>query len=51
MRELWGYVRACRAALIPALVMTLLASAAALAQPLAAKAVVDALGADVRLTC
>ena len=49
MRELWGYVRACRAVLLLALVMTLLASAAALAQPLAAKAVVDALGAGQEL--
>ncbi len=49
VRELWGYVRACRAALALALVLTLLASAAALAQPLTAKAVVDALGAGQAL--
>jgi len=50
VRELWGYVRDYRAALGLALVAALLASVAALAQPLAAKAVVDALGAGGSLT-
>lgn len=43
---LWGYVRIHRAALAAALGLTLAASVAALAQPLAAKAVVDALSVD-----
>lgn len=50
VRELWGYVRDHRAALGLALAVTLLASVAALAQPLAAKAVVDALGSGRTLT-
>lgn len=44
MRELLRYVRGHRGALAVATILTLLGSAAGLAQPLAAKAVVDALG-------
>lgn len=50
MCDLWGCVREHRGALGLALAVTLLASVAALAQPLAAKAVVDALGSGATLT-
>ncbi len=50
MRDLWGCFREHRGALGLALAVTLLASVAALAQPLAAKAVVDALGSGATLT-
>lgn len=50
VRELWGYARDHWVALGLALLVTLVASVAALAQPLAAKAVVDALGSGRPLT-
>ena len=50
MRDLWVSVRAHRGPLVLALAVTLVASVAALAQPLAARTVVDALSTGATLS-
>ncbi len=50
VRALWPYVRPHRRALVLAAVLGLLGAAAGLAQPLAAREVIEALGADRSLT-
>jgi len=45
-RQLFGYARPCRRALLAAAVITCVGGTAGLAQPLAAKAVIDALSAN-----